>query len=170
MNSPEFHKKWNALYLKSRHERKVGLLLEQNGIDYYLPLVKTLKLWSDRKKWVEEPLFRGYIFVPANEKIQEKLLFVPGVVGFVRYNGTHAIVKQEELLVLQSFIEKGYHIEAESGNLSKGDKIKINAGPLKGLEGAVLELKGETFFLIAVESIGQTLKVKVNKEVLTKLN
>lgn len=163
------HKIWNALYLKSRHEKKVAQLFENLGLEYYLPLIKRLSIRSDRKKWIEEPLFRGYIFVPANVQISEKVLFVPGVVAYVNYNGSHAVVKQSELQTLQTLIDKGYHIDADAGKeLEIGDKITIASGPLKGMEGYILEGRGDTYFLISVESIGQMLKVKISKEVLVK--
>ena len=56
-------KTWYALYTKSRNEKKAHSALVSSGIDSFLPLIKNLKQWSDRKKWVEEPLFRSYLFV-----------------------------------------------------------------------------------------------------------
>jgi transcription antitermination factor NusG len=161
---------WNALYLKSRQEKKVAREYEKFGLDFYLPLAKRLSVWSDRKKWVEDPLFRGYIFVPQRLKDADKFLYIPGVVGYVNYNGKRAEIKQAELKIIQEFIEKGYHVEAASKeDLEKGDKVAIASGTLKGLEGTVIESQGESYFMIAVEGIGQVIKVKVPKEVLIKI-
>ena len=60
-------RKWYAIYTKPRWEKKLAEKLEEKRIDHYLPMVKTLKLWSDRKKWVNEPLFKSYIFVHVTQ-------------------------------------------------------------------------------------------------------
>lgn len=135
----------------------------------YLPLIKSLKLWTDRKKWVEEPLFRGYIFVPENNLIADKILQVPGVVSFVRYNGERAKIKAEELQVIQHFIEQGYHIEnVASENINPGDFVEIQAGPFKGMKGEVANKTNNQEFTLFLETIGQTIKVNLPGEVLKK--
>ncbi|HDO06779.1 MAG TPA: hypothetical protein ENG85_03760, partial [Bacteroidetes bacterium] len=71
-------KVWYALYVRSRTEKKVAVELEGADIDFYLPLEKRLRQWSDRKKWVEEPLFRSYIFVHITQKEYYKVLQTRG--------------------------------------------------------------------------------------------
>ena len=61
-------KTWYAIYTKSRNEKKVSSLLAEQDIEHYLPLVKKIRQWSDRRKTVEEPLFSSYIFVHITEK------------------------------------------------------------------------------------------------------
>ena len=61
-------KKWIAVYTKPRHEKTVALELGKKGIESYLPLLKERRKWSDRKKWVEFPLFRSYVFVKIELK------------------------------------------------------------------------------------------------------
>ena len=55
--------KWYAVYVKSRFEKKSASLLERDGVTVYLPLITTVKQWSDRRKKVDEPLFKSYLFV-----------------------------------------------------------------------------------------------------------
>ena len=62
------NKKWFTLYVKSRSEKKVAKQLEDIGVESFLPLITKIKQWSDRKKKVEEPLFRSYIFVHITDK------------------------------------------------------------------------------------------------------
>ncbi len=54
---------WYVLYTKSRNEKKLTQLLSEKGFDVYCPLQETVKQWSDRKKKVQEPIFKSYIFV-----------------------------------------------------------------------------------------------------------
>ena len=58
-------KHWHALYVRSRSERKVLTQLEEMGVEAYLPLITLIKQWSDRRKKVEEPLFKSYVFIAA---------------------------------------------------------------------------------------------------------
>jgi transcription termination/antitermination protein NusG len=144
--------------------------MEKHDMACYLPLTKSLKVWSDRKKWVEEPLFRGYIFVPQNKLLADKLLQIPGVVNFVRYNGDKAIIKAEELKVLQHFIEQGYHIEnVDLESINPGDFVEIQAGPFKGLKGEIYEKANKCEFTLSLESIGQVIKVNVPGEILKRV-
>lgn len=134
--------------------------MDKMGLEYYLPLVKSLKFWSDRKKWVIEPLFRGYIFIPQAPALHEQYVQVPGVVNFVRYNKEDAVIRAEELSVLQLFIEKGYHLEAvETKHLYEGDKVHVIAGPFIGAEAEVIRTLNNNSCLLALESLGQIVKV-----------
>src|SRR6188472_2452236 len=77
-------KNWHAIYVKSRTEKKVGEALEARNIEAYVPVVKTMRQWSDRKKMVELPLLNGYVFVNITLKEQDVVLQTRGVVNFVR--------------------------------------------------------------------------------------
>lgn len=161
---------WNALYVKSRHEKKVADFFAKNGWDCYLPLHKSLKVWSDRKKFVEEPLFRGYIFIPNNPLLHDRVLQAPGVVNFVRYNGQNAKIKNQELQSIQYFIDKGYHIESiVLDSFQTGELVVIQAGPFKGLRAEIQkENKNNKEYILLLESLGQAVKVSLPSEILKK--
>ena len=73
-------KNWWALYTKPRHEKKAKLEIEKKGITVYLPLNRVLRQWSDRKKWIEEPLFPGYIFIHGDAVERHQAVQSNGVV------------------------------------------------------------------------------------------
>jgi len=72
--------KWYAVYTKSRTEKKLTGRLNEKGIESYLPLRKTLKQWSDRKKIVEEPLISSYVFVNIQNSRYYDVLNTQGAV------------------------------------------------------------------------------------------
>ena len=80
-------KHWYAVYVRSRNEKKVYELIKEKDIETYLPLVKTLRQWSDRKKMVEVPLFNSYVFVYVDLLEHFKVRQVPGIVNFVCFEG-----------------------------------------------------------------------------------
>jgi transcription antitermination factor NusG len=162
---------WNALYVRSRHEKKVADFFAKNGWECYLPLHKSLKIWSDRKKLVEEPLFRGYIFIPHNPLLHDKVLQVPGVVNFVRYNGQNANIKSQELKTIQYFIDKGYHLQSMGiDTFETGEFVHIQAGIFKGLKAQIQqEHKNKKEYILLLESLGQIVKISLPAEILKKV-
>ena len=76
---------WYALYVHSRAEKKVHARITEMGIESYLPLVTRMKVWSDRIKKVEEPLFKSYLFVRTDLKNYYDIVNIPGVTKFVSF-------------------------------------------------------------------------------------
>ena len=109
-------KKWFALYTKSRNEKKVHQALVDKGIECYLPLEKKLKIWSDRKKWVEEPFIRSYIFVYIEEENLQQALNTPGIVTVIRFGGKPASIREEHIKIIETVLssEEEYELSAES--------------------------------------------------------
>jgi transcription antitermination factor NusG len=166
-------KYWNAIYVSSRQEKKVVEFLQKKNIESYLPLVRTLRQWSDRKKMVEFPLIPGYVFVRLKNEIEKDIVMQSkGVVNYVRSNGKIGVVYEEEIAALQQLISLGYHLESFPGTkkINKGDRISISSGPLKNLEGIVLEENDQSIFEIFLEGIGYNVRVRLPEGVLKRVN
>jgi transcriptional antiterminator NusG len=160
---------WKVIYTASRQEKKVVALLDRYGIENYLPLVKKLRLWSDRKKWVDVPLFNGYIFLKSTEELRYKILEIPGVVRFLRYNGNDATLPETEIDTIKRIIQTGYDTEIMDVQFDKGQTVMITSGPLKGIEAEVLRIdKHNNAVLIGFETISKTLKVTLPAGLLQK--
>jgi transcription antitermination factor NusG len=164
-------KHWCALYVNSRAEKKIGESLLIKNIEAYVPLIKTMRQWSDRKKMVELPLMNGYVFVKIAPTENDKVMQVRGVVNFVRSEGKIAVIRDFEIDRLKQLVDLGYHLEVEAIHkiYKEGDKVKISSGALKGIEGYVVESKGNRQIEVLLESIGQCIRVKLPKEVLILL-
>jgi transcription antitermination factor NusG len=160
-------KVWRALYIASRQEKKVTELLKKKGIEAYIPLIKTMRQWSDRKKMVEFPLLNGYVFAHITSLEQERTVQTKGVVNFVRAEGKIATVRDHEIEQLKQLIELGYQMEVNGvkRNFKEGDRVRIASGALKNIEGFVLENKEGRFIEVVLESIGQSIKVKLPEEI-----
>ncbi len=116
------------------------------------------------------PLFNGYIFVQPKPSERDQVLQIPGVVKYLKYNGRDAQVSSREIELIERLIEKGYHLESGvAGNLRKGDKVKIEQGPLKGIEAEVLkDADGSETVWIAFETISQVVKVVIPTDYIKK--
>ncbi len=132
---------WYVIYTKSRYEKAVSEKLALAGIEVYCPLLKRKKLWSDRWKWVEEPLFRSYCFVHIDEKEKKKVFSVPGVVRYVYYCGKPAIIRDKEMELLKNWLMQFDHGSIMIANLNVNDKITIRSGALIDRQAKVVEAK-----------------------------
>ena len=159
---------WYVLYTKSRYEKAVADKLALLGIEVYCPLLKRKKLWSDRWKWVEEPLFRSYCFVSLEDKARDSVFTVPGVVRYVYHCGKPAIIREKEMDLLKSWLMQYDHDSIEAGNLNVNDRIRIRSGALMDKEAEVLESKGN-YALLLLEDLGLQVKVDLRKNIVEKI-
>lgn len=160
-------KKWLVFYTKSRQEKKVRDILLRNGHEVFLPMQKVLRQWSDRKKWVEAPLFNSYIFVLTSEDKIVNVLQTPGIAWNIRHNDKPAILHPKELATIQRFLSSGLLVEvAPLAGAEVGDLVEIMGGPLKGLQGRIQRSQEGDRFTLSLESIGQSLLVTVQSEFL----
>jgi transcription antitermination factor NusG len=159
---------WYVIYTKSRCEKAVADKLSLSGIEVFCPLLKRKKLWSDRWKWVEEPLFRSYCFVNVDEKDRESVFSVQGVVRYVYHCGQPATIREKEMNLLKSWLLQYDHDSIEATNLNANDRIRIRSGALKDKEAEVLESKGN-YVLLLLEDLGLQVKVDLRKNILEKI-
>jgi transcription antitermination factor NusG len=162
-------KNWLVFYTKSRQEKKVSELLSRRGIEVFLPLQKVMRQWSDRKKKVEVPLFNSYIFVQESLDKIPSILQTPGVAWNIRHNDKPAILHQKEMEVIKRFISSGLLLESQAvGNLVEGDPVEVIDGSLKGMLGLLVKTNDGEKFTIAIESIGQSMLVRIDPSLLKK--
>ena len=162
-------KNWFALYTKSRSEKKVYQELINKGIDSYLPLEKKLKLWSDRKKWVEEPFIRSYVFVYTEEENLQHSLNTPGVVTVIRFEGKPAIVQEKHIKLIETVLSSNEEYELSTERFETGEKVEIEKGDLKGLYGEMVHHLNKYKVLIRIESINQNILIRINPSYLKKV-
>ena len=160
-----------VFYTKARWEKKIDGYLKKFGFESYLPQVKVLRQWSDRKKKVITPLFSSYIFVRENESRIPDILKVPGISWNIRYNDKPAVLRDSELEIIQRFIETGLTVESQSvEKLKLGDRVKVIDGPLKGIEGFLTEKYNSQLFTVILETIDQVVRINLDKHLLKKVN
>jgi len=162
MDSNEQNKKWIAVYTKPRHEKTVEKELQKKGFEVYLPLLKQRRKWSDRKKWVEFPLFRSYIFVKTEIKNALFVLQTLGVVKVVKFGGEVAVIQNDSIQAIKLMIEGGYRPEA-TDYFVKGDPVEVKDGPLKGLVGEVIRVDNHDRLLVRVDAIQHSVSVQINR-------
>ena len=162
-------KRWYALYTKSRSEKKAYKELVEKGIETYLPLEKKLKIWSDRKKWVDEPFIKSYIFVKTTEFELQSALNTPGVVTVIRFSGKPAPVQEKEIQIIQSVLSSDESYEITADTFDIGEKVKVEHGSLKNLEGEMVHHLNKYKLLVRIASINQNILIRINPSYLKKV-
>jgi len=148
-------KNWYVLYTSPRAEKRVKEKLEMSGIECYLALHRCSRVWSDRVKIVEMPLFSSYIFVKCASFDVLSLLRISGIVRVVFYNGHPAIIRQVEIDAIKEFID-----QAQEKTLCTGDEVEILTGSMKKKFGKIIKIK-KKYLLLHIEQLAATVCVNI---------
>jgi transcription antitermination factor NusG len=146
-------------------EKKVLSQLEDGGYKAYLPLITQVKQWSDRKKKVEEPLFKSYVFVYSNEREYIPILNVYGVIKFVTFERQAVVVPENQILAIKKFVtdfERGEEYKMMNDEeLKVGQKVRIINGPMKGLTGRLETIYNKRHLIVYIDVVGQCIPVHI---------
>ncbi len=156
-------KKWYVVYTRPRWEKKIASVLLAKGIEHYCPLNKVLKQWSDRKKIVLEPLFKGYIFVKLDEAVKWDIKGVDGIINFVFWLGKPALVKEEEIVTIKKFLQEFTGVEVTEKRLDINTKVLVKQGILMNYRGIIVEIKGNKA-TVNIDSMGLELSAIFDKK------
>ena len=166
----ELKPEWYAVYTRPRFEKQVAQRLNEQGIEAYLPLIKTMRQWSDRKKMVEIPLFSSYVFVQIDRRFYDAVLQTLGVVKYITFEGKAATIPQDQINNLKIIVNSDVEVETTWKPKKKGDKVVVTAGSLKGLKGELISDGGRKKVLIRIDSIDQNLTVEVHNSLIEPIS
>ena len=163
--------RWYAVYVKSRHEKKVHQMLLEQDLSSFLPLIETWKQWSDRKKKVSDPLFRGYVFVNiCLRKDNIKVLDTEGVVKFIGIGKNPSVIGEKDIDWLRKLVREPDAIQGVVVSLPAGQRVRVLAGPFKDLEGVVVKQGRETRMVVYFDSIMQGVEVSIYPDLLMPIS
>jgi transcription antitermination factor NusG len=152
---------WYAVYTRPHHEKEVFRKLQEQKIQTYLPLQTKIRKWSDRKKKVTVPLFSCYLFVNITSREYFQVLNTPGVIRYVAFNGKAAVIPDKQIQLIKNMLEHEFDVTEVPENLYEGACISINAGPLTGMTGKLVDFCGKKRVIICIEEIYKSLLVSV---------
>lgn len=155
---------WYALQVRPRHEKLVSTLLESKGVEQYLPLCAMKRRWSDRVAEVELPLFPGYVFcrIDWNRRVPQ-VVTTPGVLRVLGVGRTPMPVEEHELEAIRVVLKSG--LSASPWAVPQvGETVRIEQGPLEGVEGVLVELKKGSRLVVSVSLLNRAVAVEVDAE------
>lgn len=152
---------WYAACTRPRHEKRVLQRLVDRRVECFLPLFRTARRWKDRRKIVELPLFRGYIFVRISPEERLGVLQTPSVVRFVCFHGRPAALPDSQIDALRSSYEHGMKLEPHP-LLKAGSRVRVRHGCLAGAEGLLVRRKHSLRFVLSLELLHRAVSVEVD--------
>ncbi|HMZ45200.1 MAG TPA: UpxY family transcription antiterminator [Chitinophagaceae bacterium] len=163
-------KKWYVIYTKPRWEKKVDTQLTRKNIVSWCPIQKIERQWTDRKKVIEDPLFKSYVFVYTNEEERVEILRTEGVLNFVKYLKEPAVIKDEEINLIKRFLaETDAKISIISDEGFKPDTlVKVSFGVFMNNVGKVVRGSKKKVY-VQLQSLGQLMVVEFPSGYLTPL-
>ncbi len=153
---------WFVLYVKAHTEKKVADTLTKMGVEVFCPIVKETRQWSDRKKKIETPLFKSYVFVRLQEKHRSLVFDVPGVVRYLFWLGKPARVRDEEILTIKNWLNDENIDEIKVSQYSPGDEITIKNGLFKNQQAVIRDLDSKSIRLI-LKTMGVLITAKIRE-------
>ena len=158
--SSELNPSWFALQVKPRHEKKVAEALRRKDLEDFLPRYLALRRWSDRVKPLELPLFPGYVFCRFDRRHSLIALTTPGVVSILGNGKTPVPVPDSEIACLQAIVQS--RLPARPWPFLRiGQSVRLEYGPLAGLEGILLDFKGQYRVVVSVTMLQRSVAVEI---------
>jgi transcription antitermination factor NusG len=158
MNHP-----WYALRVKSRCEHSVASHLRARCFEPFLPLYKSRRRWSDRFKEIELPIFSGYVFCQFDLSNRLPVVTVPGIVHIVGVGRVPVPIAEAEILAIQTAIRSGLPRQPWPF-LEVGKRVRIEHGPLCGVEGILLDFRGQRHLILSVNLLQRSIAVQIDRD------
>jgi len=152
---------WFALYTMSRQEKIVHSELTEDGFESYLPLTRTKRKWSDRIKWIDEPMFRGYVFVRVSCREYHKILQNRNVIKYISFGGKPSTIPDHHMEALQRALGEGLDFKITSARFKPGQLVLVNAGPMCGCCGEIVKYASKKSLLVRIGETGYSMLVNM---------
>ncbi|HMM11483.1 MAG TPA: UpxY family transcription antiterminator [Bacteroidales bacterium] len=163
-------KKWYAIYTRSRGEKKLAIELEYAGIEHFLPLVKRLKQWSDRKKLVDEPLFRCYVFVRITESDFFKVTNLPYAMRFVKFEGKPVEIPSNQIMAIRHYLKDPEPDETHTYDLHEGQLVRVKSGTMEGIIGRLVQVRNQFRLVVLIDALGKTIRLNIPRSRVEPVN
>jgi transcription antitermination factor NusG len=156
--SPRSEPRWYAVRVRSNFERNVSIILEHKGVERFVPTYQSRRMWADRVKTLELPLFPGYVFcrIPLEER--NLVVTIDGVVGLVGAGRQPIPVSETEIEAIRTIVQSGAPAEPWPF-LRIGQTVRVNHGSLSGLEGILTRVKNSWRLVISVVLLERSVAV-----------
>lgn len=152
---------WHAVYTMSRQEKVIYNDLIRDGFEAYLPLQRTRRKWSDRYKWIEEPLFRSYVFVKVSQAEYYNVLKHRSILKYVSFGGKASVIPERHIEAVRRALGENIDFEITSKQFKPGQPVEVTAGPMIGCTGEVVRYAGRKSLLLRIGEIGYSMIVQM---------
>lgn len=160
---------WFVLRTKPRQEKKAAKFLERDGFDIYIPIRETVKIWSDRKKKVEEPIIPSYIFIQISERNRQDIFPAVGITNYMYWLQKPVIIRDSEMEQMQKWFNDHAQEEIKSREIEIGSEVIIESGPMTGKGGIVERVEAKSITL-SIPQLGVKLHIDKPSTIVRMIN
>jgi transcription antitermination factor NusG len=154
--------RWYALQVRTRWESSTTMLLSGKDYQTFLPTYKTKKRWNGRLREVDVPLFPGYVFCQFDAQKRLPILVTPGVIAVVGRGRVPLPVDDGEIAAIRTIVSSGFRAEPWP-YLELGQKIRIESDALMGLEGILINFKGNHRIVVSVSLLRRSVALEIDR-------
>ena len=155
--------RWFALQVRTRWESSTAVLLSGKGYQTLLPTYQTKRRWNGRVKQMNAPLFPGYVFCQFDALKRLPILVTPGVISVVGRGRVPCPVNDREIAAIQTIVTSGFQAEPWP-YLEVGQKIRIEGDSLSGLEGILIQFKGNNRIVVSVSLLRRSVALEIDRD------
>jgi transcription antitermination factor NusG len=172
---------WYALTVKPQHEFRVAQSIGSvagDGVDAagdnatqgFVPVYKDKRVWSDRVKILEVPLFSGYVFARFDHTaVKGRIVRIPGVRSIVEFGGVPAALREDEIEGIRRLVDSGFPLQPWPF-LKAGQRVRVEQGPLRGVEGVIQSQKDAWQMVVSLEILQRSVAVTLDRSVLKSVS
>jgi transcription antitermination factor NusG len=165
---PFTHPYWYAIQTHSWYEKRVRDQLTAKAITTFLPLWQQRRRWTDRVKLIELPLFRGYLFGHFTFQQKFDVLSTIGVARLVSFNGAPVPIPEEQIEAVRILVNHQLRYDPHP-YLVEGMRVRVNHGPMAGVEGILVLKKSAARLIIQIELIQRAVAVDIDSTAVESL-
>ena len=150
-------KKWLVAYVRLHHEKKTAERLTAMNIENFLPVQEEIRQWTYRKKKIERVVIPMMIFVHVDAAERSQVLTLSAISRYMVLHGEHtpAVIPDEQMERFKFMLDYADEaVEMCAAPLVPGELIRVVKGPLKGLEGELVEVDGKAKVVVRLDLLG----------------
>jgi transcription antitermination factor NusG len=154
---------WYAVHTRAKHEKAVAAQLAFKGYEVFMPTRRVRKRWSDRMQEIEAPLFEGYTFCRLDLSLAGRIVTTPGVIRILGIGNKPLAIDDAEIAAIQRVAASGCEV-APVPYLEVGQRVRIEAGSLAGVEGILQSVRGANRLVVSVSLLQRSVAVEIDAE------
>jgi transcriptional antiterminator RfaH len=159
----EFAGQWWVVHTKSRNEKALAHDLISRNISYFLPMTWKVRRQSRRTIRSLLPLFSGYLFFCGQENDRVEVLRTDRAANLIEVKDQQKLLR--ELQQIEQALKAGVPVTPHK-YVKEGQKCRVLAGPLLGLQGVVATTRGATRLVLQVDMLGQAASVEIDVDMI----
>jgi transcriptional antiterminator RfaH len=166
----ETEPRWFAIRTRFKSEKLAYKQLTLRQIDAYLPIRHLIRRYGRKKREIDLPLINNFVFVKIVKKDYLTVLQTEYVNGFLKLGHNLLSIPEVQIELIRRLLGENMDVEVvENKGFEKGDLVEVTMGPLMGMQGRLIQVKGKEKVLVELMNSGYSLEISIDNQLLEKI-